>query len=719
MRLLIRLLVVVGTAGAGLALGLVLLAPEVRGVLTAGDVGRPKDLVKLGELAQNSVVYGRDGKVLAVLHAEENRSPVPLSAVPPHVVNAILDVEDDGYWHHSGVNLRASLRALVTNVSAGEIRQGGSTITQQLVKNALLTPEKSVDRKVKEAVLAVRLEERLSKAQILERYLNTVYFGNGAYGVQAGAETYFNTDVESLTAAQAAVLAGIIRNPVGYDPVRHPAAATARRNAALDRMVEMGHLAPAEAAEARATPVPNRVFTPLPPPNDYFVEEVKQALLDDTRLGETPAERYNALFKGGLRIHTSFDANLQRKATEARDRILPRTLTRGRFTSALISLEPATGYVRAMVAGDDFGTTKYNLATGAGGSGRQPGSSYKPFVLLAALEAGYGPNDVIDGTSPCTFAPPGFAPYSPGNYEGSAGGVMSLTDATAQSVNCAYARLGLEVGLDKVVDMANRLALKKQKPVAYPSISLGAQEVTPLEMAAAYATMANDGIYHAPRFVERVTDRRGRVVFEGPDPGRRVTSAQNARVAMSVLKAVVERGTGTRARVPGRQVWGKTGTSQNHENAWFVGSTVQLTTAVWMGAPTGNVPMLNVGGIRVAGGTYPARIWSAFMTEAMKGLPSLAFPAPDPRLIPGARFIGGRNARVRDVPSTTVERRRTSEEPRRRLEEPERPRATLPPEEDESDEPRRRRGPRRRDPDADPDSPGFRANRPPPPFEFQ
>jgi penicillin-binding protein 1A len=642
MRLLTRLLVVVGTAGTGLALGLALLAPEVRGVLTAGEAGRPKDLVKLGELAQNSIVYGHDNKVLAVLHAEENRSPVPLSAVPAQVVNAILDVEDDGYWHHSGINLRSSLRALVTNVSAGQVRQGGSTITQQLVKNALLTPEKSVDRKVKEAVLAVRLEDKLSKTEILERYLNTVYFGNGAYGVQAAAETYFNTDVGALSAGQAAVLAGIIRNPVGYDPIRHRQAATARRNAAAERMVAMGHLGASEAAAVRAEPLPAQVYTPLPPPNDYFVEEVKQALLDDPRLGETPAERYNALFKGGLRIHTTLDPPTQRKALDARARILPANLTKGRFTSALVSVEPTTGYVRAMVAGDDFGTTKYNLATGAGGSGRQPGSSYKPFVLLAALEAGYGPNDIIDGTSPCTLTPPGFAPYTPGNYEGSAGGVMSLTDATAHSVNCAYARLGLAVGLDKVVDMANRLGLKKQKPMAYPSISLGAQEVTPLEMASAYATMANDGVSHAPRFVEKVTDRRGRVVFEGPDAGRRVVSAQVARVAMNVLRAVVERGTGTRARLPGRDMWGKTGTSQNHENAWFVGSTPQLTTAVWMGSPIGNVPMLNVGGIRVAGGTYPARIWAAYMGEAMKGLPALSFPGPDPRLIPASRFIGER-----------------------------------------------------------------------------
>ena len=696
MRTLTRLLVIVGIAGAGLALGLALLAPELEGVLSAGDVGKPKDIVKLGELAQNSLVYARDGSLLAVLHAEENRSPVPLRRVPKHVVDAILDVEDDGFWHHGGVNLRATARALVENVSAGEIRQGGSTVTQQLVKNALLTPEKSVDRKVREAVLAIRLEDRLSKAEILERYLNTVYFGNGAYGVQAAAETYFDTDVDKLTTGQAAVLAGIIRNPVGYDPLRNPVQARARRDLALDRMVVNGHLTPADAERIRTQPLPSQLNV-VPPPQDYFVEEVKQALLDDPRLGETAPERQNALFKGGLKIHTTLDPGLQRKAVEQRNRILPPTLTKGRFTSAMVSVEPSTGYVRAMVAGDDFANSKYNLATGRGGSGRQPGSSYKPFVLLAALEAGLSPNDIIDGTSPCTLTLPGHEPYTPGNYEGSAGGVMTITEATARSVNCAYARLGAEVGLDKVVDMANRLNLKKQKPQAFLSISLGAQEVTPLEMASAYATMANDGVYHAPSFVEKVEDRRGQTVFQGHDEGSRVVSPQTARVAIKVLETVVQSGTGTRARLRGRQVWGKTGTSQNHENAWFVGSTVQLTTAVWMGAPVGNVPMLNVGGIRVAGGTYPARIWGAYMTEAMKGLPPLTFPPPDYKLIPGGKLIQDKYSEKKAPPSTVRERPQPVEEPEEDLV-PRRPRVEDFEEPDERVERARRRRDRAREP---------------------
>ncbi|HEX9969732.1 MAG TPA: penicillin-binding transpeptidase domain-containing protein, partial [Acidimicrobiales bacterium] len=279
----------------------------------------------------------------------------------------------------------------------------------------------------------------------------------------------------------------------------------------------------------------------------------------------------------------------------------------------------------------------YNLATQGR---RQPGSSFKIIVLLAALDAGHSPNDSIDGSSPCTVKVPGFAPYTPGNYEGSAGSVMSLTEATAKSVNCAYVRLGAHIGLDKVVEMGVRLGIPENKLEALPSISLGSKEVTPLEMAAAYATIANDGVYHAPRFVEKVVDRNNKVLFEGPDKGKRAFSAQVARMAIGPMRAVVERGTGTRARLPGRQAAGKTGTSQNYENAWFVGFTPQLSTAVWMGAPEGNVPMTRVPVCgRVTGGCIPSMIWNAYMSAALEGMPAVAFPLPNPKQIPKGKAI--------------------------------------------------------------------------------
>ena len=650
MRELFRFLGVCVLAGAGLALGLLLLAPEIKAFAEAGQAGRGENLVQMAELSERSLVYDRKGNVMAVFHAEENRSPVDLERVPQHVVDAILDVEDDRFWQHGGVDLRSTMRALVTNVQSGEVRQGGSTVTQQLVKNALLTPEKSVDRKVKEAVLAVRLENTLSKEEILERYLNTVYFGNGAYGVQAAAERYFGHDVEELTLVQAALLAGIIRNPVGYDPIRFPEQARRRRDFALDRMVANRHVDDAEASRLRSQALPTKVQVPPPPPNSYFVEEVKQRLLDDKRLGETPQERYNAVFKGGLQIHTTFDPAMQVAAQEAVKKRLPNT--NGRFAAALASVEPGTGAVRAIVAGDDFDAEKYNLATQGR---RQTGSAFKIIVLLTALEEGYGPNHTVDGTAPCTMKVPGFAPYTPGNYEGSAGGVMSITEATAKSVNCAYVRLGAHIGLDKVVDMGVDLGIPRSRLEPVPSLPLGSKEVTPLEMAAAFATVANDGVYHAPRFVEKVVSRNGKTVFEGGDKGKRVVSEQVARTAIQVMRRVVEGGTGTRARLPGRMVAGKTGTSNNHENAWFVGFTPQLSTAVWMGAPEGNVPMTRVPVCgRVTGGCIPAMIWNAYMSAALEGAPILAFPAPNPKEIPKGKFIKDKySIRVATTTSTS------------------------------------------------------------------
>lgn len=645
---------IVVVAGCGLAVGLALLAPVLGAFLSAGNSGRGEDILQLSELSERSLVFARDGTLLASLHAEENRSPVSLDVVPPRVYNAVIDVEDQGFWAHHGVNLRSTARALRTNVNSGSVLQGGSTITQQLVKNALLTPEKSVSRKVKEAVLAVRLERKLTKRQILERYLNTVYLGNGAYGIQAGAETYYNTSVENLTASQAAFLAGLIRNPVGYDPLKYPDLAKVRRDFALDRQVVSGHMAASEAADLKETePIPTKIFTPLPPPNDYFVEEVKQRLLEDKRLGETAQERYSAIFKGGLKIYTTYDLHMQRIAEEKVHKILPDT--KGRFTASLISVEPGTGAVRSMVAGDDFNTAHYNLATARGGSGRQPGSSFKAFVLLTALESGFGPSSTIDASSPCAMRVPGFATYTPSNVEGEAGGILSLVSATAHSINCAYVRLGADVGLDKVVDMASRFGIHPdRKLLPYPSMSLGAQEVSPLEMAAAYAGIVNDGVFHAPRFVEKVEDRHGKAIFQGSDKGTRAVSTQVAREAVQMLRQVVLGGTGTAAAVPGRQVAGKTGTSENYENAWFVGMAPQLATAVWMGAPVGNVPMRNVGGIRVFGGTYPARIWAAYMAEALAPFPALPFALPDPRQIPRGRFIKDKYSIVKHLPTTST-----------------------------------------------------------------
>jgi 1A family penicillin-binding protein len=665
-RVLVRYVLTVTAAAAGLTFALLLSSRSVSAIAAGARSETTTSALQLTELSERSVVYDRGGNVLAVLHADENRSPVTLEQVPEHVVHAILDVEDDAFYEHGGVDLRSILRAAIANAESGEIRQGGSTITQQLVKQSLLTPERNLQRKVKEAVYAIRLEDQMAKEDILEQYLNTVYFGYGAYGVQAAAETYWGIEAKDLTVEQGAFLAGIIRNPVGYDPFKRPDLTKARRDFALQRMVTQRHLSQQEADRLKRLPLPQKRHQPLPTRDDYFLEEVKQRLLDDKRLGETAQERYNAVFRGGLRIETTYDPRLQQLAEDAVNRNIPDT--RGRFVGALVSVEP-TGAVRAMVAGKGFEQARYNLATGRGGSGRQPGSSFKTFVLLAALENGYGPNDSIAGGEPCVVR--GIKgqkpdPYEPGNYEGTHGGTGPVHQAIAKSLNCAAIRLGLSLDADpnrslaKVKEMANRLGLARVEDAPI-SISLGAEEATPLEMASAYGVLAADGVRHEPYFVERVLDRRGKVLFEsGDDDGDRVLDANVARAATWTLRKVVDGGTGTRARLPGRQVAGKTGTSQEWRDAWFVGYTPQLVTAVWMGNPNKQDSMRNVGGIRVTGGSYPARTWRAFMSGALEGLPSVPFAEADlgefgkAKAVKVPKQVGGSAPARRPRPTTTT-----------------------------------------------------------------
>ena len=635
-RTIVRYIVTVLLSGVGLAVGLILLAPQVRAIATAGKGGKP-DPTQIGEQAVRSEVRDRDGKLLAVIHEEENRSPVTLDKVPAVLITAVLDTEDDRFWLHGGVDLRSTVRALATDVSGGGLAQGGSTITQQLVKNSLLTPEKTFGRKFKEAVLAVRKEQEESKRHILEDYLNTVYFGNHAYGVQAAAETYFNKDVGQLDVTEAAFLAGMVQNPIGYDPIRYPDASRARRAVVVDNMVKAGDLTTAKADEIKDAPLPTTLSTPAQLPKDYFVDDVKQLLENDPRfLGGNPQERQNAVNKGGLHIYTTLDPRMQTAAEKARDDILPDT--NGRYTAALVSLDSTSGAVRALVGGRSYEESQYDLATHR--IGRQPGSSFKPIVLATAIENGYSPNDTINGTSPCTINLPGQKPYKPDNFEGETGGVMSLTDATVHSVNCAYVKLGALVGLDKVVAMAHKLGYPDSDYVgATPAVSLGAYEVPPIDQASVYSTFANDGVHHDPYFIERITDRNGKTIFQHRDHGTRKISQQTARVVTQVLRQVVLRGTGVAAAVSKHVVAGKTGTSDQHSDAWFVGYTPQITTAVWMGSPTKRDPMLNVGGITVQGGTYPARIWSAYMTDALAPLPSVSFPSPNPDLIAGGHYL--------------------------------------------------------------------------------
>jgi 1A family penicillin-binding protein len=633
-RAVARFFICVLLAGLGVAATSVLLAKQVGRVFGAGVAGTDGDALSLSPLAARSVVYARDGSILATFHEEENRVPVPLARVPDHVVRAVLDAEDDRFYDHGAIDLRALTRAMVVNVQSGGIAEGGSTITQQLVKISLLNSQQKADRKIKEAVLAIRLQSTMSKDQILERYVNAVYLGNHAYGLEAAAETYFQKDVDQLDPGQGILLASLIRDPVGADPWAQPEAARQRRDLVVDRMVRLGHLTPAEGDTIKGQPMPT------PPPDqpargsDYFTERVKQQLLADTRLGATPAERFAAVFKGGLSVHTTLDPANQRDAEQAVADKLPDS--GGRFQAALVSVDPSSGAVRALVGGSDFASAKFDLAVQGG---KQAGSAFKAFTLMAALESGYSPFDTVNGASPCPIpdkGSPGGA-WSPDNVEGEAPGILTITDATVHSINCAYARLVSQVGPAKVAEVAKRMGITAPLE-PFLSITLGTFPVSPLDMASAYATLAADGVHHAPYFVDEVDDAHGKVVFKANPKGDQVVSAQNARVETQILTQVVRRGTGTAAAVPNWTVAGKTGTTDENKNAWFVGYTPVLATAVWMGSPAADVPMRDVGGITVFGGTYPARIWEEYMAAALAGVAPVDFPAPE-NPVGGSRFV--------------------------------------------------------------------------------
>jgi penicillin-binding protein 1A len=635
-------------AGALVAGAVAALAVPV-GMMSDVGSGTPEE-VHLSELAQRSYVYAADGTVIATLRGEENRQPVRLAQVPQHVIDAILAVEDAGFWVHDGVNARGMVRAFRANVDAGGISQGGSTITQQLVKLDQLTDDQTLDRKAQEIVLALRLERKLSKEQILSRYINTVYFGNHAYGIQAAAETYFGVSVRQLTIDQAALLAGIIRNPNVYNPVRFPERAEARRETALQRMVAVEAITREQAAMYALTPMPTELHDVTPPPTDYFAAAVKSQLLDDPRLGDTYEEREQAVFQGGLHVYTTFDPRAQQQAIAARDGNLP--LTNGVFaagtdpdtgeprygSAAVVSVDPASGAIRTMVGGPGFDNYRYNLVTQ---NRRNPGSSFKTFVLAALMEQGRSPEDRVNGMGPCRFRNDGGEPnpYEVTNFDNSRGAADAIRAQTLRSSNCAYVRLGQVAGIDNVAEMARNLGLRNPRSEIPTGLSLplGTATVTPLEMASAYATIANDGVYNPPYMIERVDDRDGRTIITHQARSERVLSSDASRLVTSVLQDNVRSGTATRAAIrTGQPAAAKTGTHQGSRDAWMVGFSPRLATAVWIGG-LGSQFTINLGGSGLTGSTYPASIWGDYMTAWHDGQEIVPFQPPPAR--PGGTML--------------------------------------------------------------------------------
>ena len=570
--------------------------------------------------ARDGFVYDRSGRrVLAVLRGAESRVLVEPRQIAPMMMHAIVAVEDKRFYEHRGVDLRAIGRAFWADVQNKAVVQGGSTITQQFIKNAYLKDQRSVARKLKEAALAWQLEQDWSKEEILAAYLNTIYFGNGAYGVEQAARTYFGKNAIDLTIPEAALLAGIPPDPSGYDPVTNPRAAKERRRLVLDQMRRQGVITQAEYDDARSAALPPPEKIKLPgtegPAGHYFVNYVKQQLIDEYGAGR--------VFGGGMRVQTTIDLGLQKIAQAA----IAKTLKDPEGPqAALVAVNPQNGEILAMVGGSNFRESQFNLAVQGE---RQPGSAFKPFVLAAALEQGISPATQFESKKQVISL--GDRLWVVNNYEGSYLGSIDLETATVHSDNAVYAQLTQLVGPGNVVAMARDAGIRSPLN-RYFAIGLGAEAANPLEMARAFSTFANGGrrvdgsiLGNRPRAVIRINSKENQAV------PRRVLEPNKAALLNSILQKVVTEGTGRRAALPDRPAAGKTGTTENYGDAWFVGYTPQLAVAVWVGYPKGLRPMLTeYHGEEVVGGAFPAEIWKSFMqtANAYRKSEPMRFPSP-------------------------------------------------------------------------------------------
>jgi penicillin-binding protein 1A len=528
---------------------------------------------------ESTLLYDGDDTPISALF-EEHRIAVRLEEMSPHLVNAVLVTEDKRFYEHDGLDLRRIVMAAIANRRAGEIVQGGSTITQQLVRSILLNREKSYTRKLKEALLAQRLEERYSKRAILEAYLNRVYFGDGYYGIEAAALGYFGKTAAQLDAIESALLAGLIKGPSLYSPTRAPELARKRRDLVLALMRNEGMLSDHEYRIAVALPVTallatddRALGTDLHEMQgaEYFRDAVARELI--RRFGS------EAVYTGGLRVYTTLDRRLQQLAEDTMTARLSRMSRPGRepLQGALVAIEPATGYVTAIVGGRDFSESPFNRAIDAK---RQPGSAFKPFIFAVALESGYAPSSTLEGLD--EPIPTAQGPWLPGGEHETSS--VRLRDALVLSSNRAAAHLLKDVGISRTVDLVHRFGVTSAMPNV-PSLALGTGEMSLFELTSAYTVFANRGRWRQPTLIRRVLDRHGREIYRAPDTDRAVISEATAYLMTSMMADVVSRGTAASARSNGfrQAAAGKTGTSQSYADAWFVGYTPRLVTGVWFG----------------------------------------------------------------------------------------------------------------------------------------
>ncbi len=610
-------------------------------------------------------IFDSKGLVLAELFTER-RALLPLSKIPVDLQNAIIAVEDDQFFHHAGISIKGILRAAWRNFWAGRVLQGGSTITQQLSKLIFLNPERSISRKIREVLMALQIERNFSKQEILQMYLNQVYFGQGAYGVQAAARIFFGKEVGDLTLPECALLGGMVRAPSGYSPFNHPDRARVRRNVVLVRMREEGFITPEEEKRAAREPIPLIRPPLLGTQAPYFAEQIRREL--------EPKYGFTALWKGGLRITTTLDLEMQKHAEEIMEESLKaydeeaaryRAKTRDAdvdpdseeaavqtstlpIQGALVVLDVRTGAIRAMVGGRDYMASAFNRVTQAH---RQPGSTFKPFVWGAALSAGYTPATLVDdgplayyyegrdwrlfeGTTEqfaislvtATFATSrDFKIWVPTNFDAKFMGVVTMRRALELSRNVVSVRLIQSVGPTPVADLAHRAGIQSDLEQVL-SLGLGTSVVTPLELTSALGTFANGGVHVTPFAIQRVEDAQGRLLEDHAPVEREAVSPQIAYVLVNMMKGVVENGTARYARKLGRPLAGKTGTTQDNRDLWFIGMTPDLVAGAWMGY---DQESLSLPRRDWTGGSTVVPWWTKVMTEALKGYPSQDFPVPD------------------------------------------------------------------------------------------
>jgi penicillin-binding protein 1A len=623
-------------------LGMLAFSAFVFGLVTAiGGQLRALDPAAQQRVQADGYIYANDGHtILAVLRGSQSRVIVTSDRISFFMKQAIVATEDRRFYEHRGLDLRGMARAAWADITHKGAVQGGSTITQQFVKNAYVSSQRTISRKLKEAALAWQLEQRWTKDRILTAYLNTIYFGNGSYGVERAARTYFGHNASKLTIAEAALLAGIPADPSRNDPMANPNRAKLRRTEVLQLMLDQGRLSARDFRRAERAPMPKHLHIgAIQGPAPYFGEYVKQQLID--KYGTS------CVFGGGMRVKTSIDLRLQKLARAAITNWLPDT---NGPQAALVAIRPSDGAVLAMFGGNSFHQSQFNLAVQGE---RQPGSSFKPFVLAAALQEGISPATRFTSHPVSIYI--GGKYWSVHNYEGEYMGSIDLASATTHSDNSVFAQLTKFVGPGSVVKTAHAVGITSHLQ-PYFAIGLGAEPVNPLEMARAYATFANDGqrvdgsIFG--NTARSITSASGCGHGEKPNrpvEKRQLTQAQDS-IVTQLLQGVVTSGTGTAAALPDRPVAGKTGTTENYGDAWFVGYTPQLAVAVWIGYPTRLKPMLTeFHGRPVAGGTFPALIWKTFAQSALKAMGHEGAPqtfAYPPSLYTSARRVAWRDGSI-------------------------------------------------------------------------